>query len=649
MYDDDCLDYYVSEKIGDLNIGIGVPDRIKHQIVSFCRRDNFQEENFTIDKNIPVLSFYDMYQRNVSSVQLYLWSANLDVIEEYEAFSQNPSNRHINESSLKFYNCSSKHKFGRFCQYSFGFQIPFDHLVESVLTKTHAAPFMTTCYEHLNCTRDEIPWCLDWREICDGKVDCWPIPVDEHNCEMLEDNECGSHEYRCFNGQCIPEIFLSDDIVSPDCIDRSDEVLQQSTLYPRNCNKGDPGMRCTDITYPHWSLSGALCCNPSCGTGSCRTHLVEQYERSLLSYDANTHITEKCWATMICLVQATQRVLSENTSYAHLFDGGCNKVCSESQQSCRAKMVEYCPPLFEFPAKSLGWHHAHFVYSRNQTSSNTMSHMPDYVCYDEQDCSISQPIIYFRKLSQPSVVVACELPNVEIIRGRWISQVAFFRRQVILQCPLKTYRKETRCSAPNQFHCGNRCISKHRLADCYTDCLGETDETYNQSCALNHKHRLTCSSNIAGTLITKCIPSTNIWGGKRDDCRSNIELPHFPTLCDGYIDYKEKINSVMNTDEMNCERWQCDNQYTRCDGIWNCPNGTDEARCFHPVCRGIIGHPCLLRNTTEFICLPLQYSNDGIVHCYGATDELSFCQKQFGEGTNFLCLANNVDDQELAN
>ncbi|CAF4624874.1 unnamed protein product, partial [Rotaria sp. Silwood2] len=508
---------------------------------------------------------------------------------------------------------------------------------------------MTTCYEHLNCTRDELPWCLDWREICDGKIDCWPIPVDEHNCEMLEENECGPDEYRCFNGQCIPGIFLSDDIFSPDCIDRSDEDLHPSVGYLNHCNMGDPGMRCTDITYPHWSYNGGPCCNPSCGIGSCRAHLVTTFERSLLSYDANTHITEKCWATMICLVQATERVLSENTSYAHLFDGGCNKVCSESQQSCRAKMAEYCPPLFEFPAKSLGWHHAHFVYSRNQTSSNTMSHMPDYVCYDEQDCSISQPIIYFRKLSQPSVIVACELPNVEIIRGRWIFQVAFFRRQVILQCSLKTYRKETRCSAPNQFHCGNRCISKHRLADCYTDCLDETDETYNQSCALNHKHRLTCSSNITGTLITKCILSTNIWGGKRDDCRSNIELPHFPTLCDGYIDYKEKINGVMNTDEMNCERWQCDNQYTRCDGIWNCPNGTDEARCFHRVCRGIIGHPCLLRNTTEFICLPLQYSNDGIVHCYGATDELSFCQKQFGEETSFLCLANNIDDHELAN
>ncbi|CAF4862914.1 unnamed protein product, partial [Rotaria socialis] len=96
-------------------------------------------------------------------------------------------------------------------------------------------------------------------------------------------------------------------------------------------------------------------------------------------------------------------------------------------------------------------------------------------------------------------------------------------------------------------------------------------------------------------------------------------LPHFPTLCDGYNDYSETIDGIFETDETNCERWPCDNQYTRHDGLWNCPDGADEAQFFHPVCHQSIGHPCLLHNTTELICLPLANSNDGIIDCYGGT------------------------------
>ncbi|UJR19398.1 hypothetical protein I4U23_022528 [Adineta vaga] len=52
----------------------------------------------------------------------------------------------------------------------------------------------------------------------------------------------------------------------------------------------------------------------------------------------------------------------------------------------------------------------------------------------------------------------------------------------------------------------------------------------------------------------------------------------------------------------------------------------DEAQCSQDVCNGIIGHPCLLPDTLEFICLPINRSNDGIIDCLGATDEPYLCK-----------------------
>lgn len=279
------------------------------------------------------------------------------------------------------------------------------------------------------------------------------------------------------------------------------------------------------------------------------------------------------------------------------------------------------------------------------------SNSPDYLCYDEESCSISSPVIRFRKLSDPSILLACELFTSDKLVNDWALPMPFssIRRKLTRQCSSPVDANLYDCSRSTQFSCGKVCLSKHRLVDNFVDCLDRQDETYNDSCNLQHKHRLVCSTVLHDKLIVKCLPSNFILQGQKGMCGVHVELPHFPTLCDGFIDYHESFNGTINTDESDCDQWQCDNQYTRCDDVWNCPNGVDEAQCFHPICQGLIGHPCILRNISELICLPLRHVNDRVIDCFGATDERSFCEKnQNGENT-FLCLTYRSDQQTQEN
>ncbi|CAF1350432.1 unnamed protein product [Didymodactylos carnosus] len=64
---------------------------------------------------------------------------------------------------------------------------------------------------------------LYWREVCDGKIDCWHAIDESSMCFELERNHCDNElEYRCRMGTCISKSFGFD--IYPDCMDDSDEV-----------------------------------------------------------------------------------------------------------------------------------------------------------------------------------------------------------------------------------------------------------------------------------------------------------------------------------------------------------------------------------------------------------------------------------------
>ena len=272
------------------------------------------------------------------------------------------------------------------------------------------------------------------------------------------------------------------------------------------------------------------------------------------------------------------------------------------------------------------------VYTWADTSQE--STLIKYICYSEQLCGRLSESIELNASNYSSAPFLCRpFTTDRILTGKWAGFQSI-RLDEFQYCSFRNDDAEKLCHETDLFRCGNKCISKHRLIDGYDDCWDRSDETFNGSCALNDQHRQ--ESAPRNDSIDRCyklftaLKRVKSSGELTRDFKKRL-IPHFPTVCDGYIEFSEGSD----TDETDCDHWLCDNQYTRCDLVWNCPNGQDEARCSYSPCRPN-EHPCLSMNTTELICLPLARANDGVVDCWGGTDERQFCAPA-PYGDSYLC------------
>lgn len=102
----------------------------------------------------------------------------------------------------------------------------------------------------------------------------------------------------------------------------------------------------------------------------------------------------------------------------------------------------------------------------------------------------------------------------------------------------------------------------------------------------------------------------------------------FQHICDGFVDLQPiSVDNSNQNDETECDLWECDNTYTRCNGVWNCLNGADETGCTSYLTINCPPkyHFCISSDAKNLTCLPVEQANDGKIDCFGATDEPTLC------------------------
>ena len=596
--DEYCLLYYALDSIYD-NIKNVVDDKDDmiveggsftpaHQFISYCLQSSEDIHLATQFNNTFDLyyTFAELQEKNISSNQLLLWLTSIDTAERYQIFLSNSLSKETKSEILHYFNCTAPW-FGPLCQFK------FQNLLNKSLETNHS---VRTCYKHRSCRT--LKPCLDWRDICDRKVDCLD-GSDEINCWQLEVNECAQDEYRCYDGQCIPRQFFADGPMNPDCLDRTDE--RTHSIYPDQCRQ-DPTFRCEEHT-----------CRPrlfelSCGDGSCSREFgfLCQDDRDKL-YDLDL-----CSRSIACFMRLHS---------------------SSGQQWCRDVgekqdfIEKHCQSLHEFSSRPILFGHVRFIYNITAFEYKKARVLaPDYICYNETLCKDFLPTT--TSVNNLTCRRFNELNLKDINKYFTFMDLTADIKNLFRKCLILIVDTTSNCNhSKTMYQCRNssKCISKHRLLDGIVDCPFDDDEIRD-----NNYHRL----NKTDHYFTCSMPLTkrsqiNVCQNAIDDRSISDELLddriYFPSICDDRIDTLPFLIDGRNeTDETDCEIdiWPCNNTYTRCDHVWHCENGADEINCSPYSNCSNREHQCVFANDTSKIsCLPIADAGNGIVDCLGATDE----------------------------
>ena len=625
-----CLDVLASTK----------KEMTSHEVISYCLSESSSQWHLKENNVDQKFTFVQLHQQQVTSEQLYFWSASIDVIERYQLYLNQLKTDYPSRSmsSQLFYNCTWP-RFGSFCQYSFdieqyGHHSSLNEMISEYYIDKYA-PTSLTCYTHLECNRGSILICLDWSEICDRTVDC-QNGVDEEFCWELYDHVCENDAHQCANGQCIDRIFLNDDPATSECLDQSEESKNYLTTYVlffANFD-GEPTFTSEDISCPirHEKFKAKL--TSSCFLGR-HTML-----RDLLFSETPKLASDDCWLTVQCQLNL-RSVYSER---CWNFDLGKRNMISVN---------ESCPEHIKIPAGTLAWGHVFFVY-RKESLLKVKSRLlpsPDYVCYNEQLCDAFDPNTAVIRFDNATCRHPEDIPLLfDLVLGNRRSWYDMYVTPIFNQmhhCNRISYDDLRNCNNSTMYKCLNssKCISKHQLCNRIDDCRYGDDEKctpVNGSCALYGLNTLTLC-----VIWNFCMLSTMTEKSFCHDTSLDIGYIQnhisFTTICDGFTELVPIIiDGRSETDETGCEYWQCNNTYTRCDGLWNCLDGADEVACDSPSLLScpLHHHVCISPATNQFMCLPLTKANDGVVDCLGGTDETRLCRPSGHKYTNknFYCI-----------
>ena len=164
--DHHCFYYQMNNKMVDYHVSM----KPIYQFIAYCIR-SFPDHFVNATENVSAISFEELDRMNISSDQLLSWSSSIDDAELYQLYL---NDHQINKT---FYNCTWPW-FGLYCQYRFDFddEFSFDEIIYQIFhsRNTYGLDLYQftnlSCYVHIDCQREETLFCLDWREICDGKA-----------------------------------------------------------------------------------------------------------------------------------------------------------------------------------------------------------------------------------------------------------------------------------------------------------------------------------------------------------------------------------------------------------------------------------------------------------------------------------------------
>ncbi|CAF1434089.1 unnamed protein product [Adineta steineri] len=601
-------------------------------ISTYCLSESSFKFHIENDYSLAIFSFVDLAKKNITSDDLYVWSTPIDIIEQYQIYLETND---VSLSKQIFYNCTLP-RFGPMCQYElYYYHDNYSSLYEIIHGYYRSYvynPTDLTCYTHLKCNRGYSPACLDWTEICDGKVDCLDGEYDEEHCWQLEFNECQPNEYQCTIGVCIPKEFTQDNLNDFYCIDQSDKNAQ-------NLNN-----RLTIVNYEPTFEYEDIRCETTFLTSSCVRMRHYLLSKSMFSVK-DISVSDKCWLALKCYFGLL------HTNYVEITDDIIDK-------DCIITIKDTCPDILYTPNIPSFYGHIYTAFKKNA---------PDlpFLCSNKSfnygslnlvlDMSINNTMCY--KISNAAGITIFYTAN---WLGRYETPMNDILRQIKENKPIINFPLN-RCNESNIYQCKNssKCISYNRLMNEIIDCPYSDDENIfgdtNSQLFTQIKHKYYKCYFTNKSIPQSAILNNNCDCGRLEDlfCEDEHEFENFTkrtisfqTICDGFQElYPIMIDGKNETDETQCEQWECDNMYTHCNGIWNCFYGEDEMDCdSSPPLFNCSAHEriCITRDTSEFSCLPINKINDGTIDCLGGTDEQKLCPPTpINEQRRFYCMTSH--------
>ncbi len=169
----DCM-YYTAAQIGGASQG-----------VKYCRQVNETQSlqrdfNQSCHNGAIRWSFEELSLRNVSTADVLQWSSSMEQTDRYSKYLSNSS---LDLGDDYICNCTNLASFGKFCEYEFYYgSTSFDMAIEKLFeplkkveTYFDSILFGSQLHNNRPCyttwTCDSGLMCLDWRHICDGKID----------------------------------------------------------------------------------------------------------------------------------------------------------------------------------------------------------------------------------------------------------------------------------------------------------------------------------------------------------------------------------------------------------------------------------------------------------------------------------------------